>query len=44
MAASERKEEEREQWRDQTKDLDPNELVFVDEEECQGHTAYVLQA
>jgi transposase len=31
LAASERKEEEREQWRDQTKDLDPNELVFVDE-------------
>lgn len=31
LAASERKEEERERWRDQTKDLDPNQLVFVDE-------------
>jgi transposase len=31
MAASERKEEEREQWRDQAKNLDPQMMVFVDE-------------
>jgi transposase len=31
MVASERKEEEREQWRNQAKDLDPEKMVFVDE-------------
>jgi transposase len=31
VVASERKEEEREQWRDQAKSLDPQQMVFVDE-------------
>jgi transposase len=31
VVASERKEEEREPWRNQAKDLDPEKMVFVDE-------------
>jgi len=31
VVASERKEEEREQWREQAKDLDPEKMVFIDE-------------
>ena len=31
MTASERKEEERNHWKEQAKELDPNTLVFLDE-------------
>jgi transposase len=37
LVAIERKEEERQAWREQTKDLDPEQMVFIDE--TASHTA-----